>query len=244
MYIFDYKYYKWAAIIPGWILGDYIGAIASFLLVRELMDNKEGEVPLELALLKLASLLIKADGKVDDDEIKLVRLYFKNNFGASKSNKLFKDLKERKDIPTDLTTLSKLIKDKLNPSKHYSIIQFLYGLSAVDGVISPSEDEFIFNVGFVFGFSPERLNSIKNQFIKSKTKTNSKKYSKEILDALNVLGLKGGESMDEIKKAYRSLAKEYHPDKLTGMSEGIIKLAKEKFQLIQNSYEYLNKNYV
>ena len=50
--------------------------------------------------------------------------------------------------------------------------------------------------------------------------------------------------MDEIKKAYRSLAKEYHPDKLTGMSEGIIKLAKEKFQLIQNSYEYLNKNYV
>ena len=167
MYIFDYKYYKWAAIIPGWILGDYIGAIASFLLVRELMDNKEGEVPLELALLKLASLLIKADGKVDDDEIKLVRLYFKNNFGASKSNKLFKDLKERKDIPTDLTTLSKLIKDKLNPSKHYSIIQFLYGLSAVDGVISPSEDEFIFNVGFVFGFSPERLNSIKNQFINS-----------------------------------------------------------------------------
>ena len=244
MYIFDYKYYKWAALIPGWIVGDFIGAIAAFLLVRELMSDKEGGISLELALLKISSQLIKADGKVDENEIALVQAYFKNTFGASKANKLFKELKDRNDIPTDINTLAKLIKDKLNPSKHYSIIQFLYGLSAVDGVISPSEDEFIFNVGFVFGFSPERLNSIKNQFIKSKTQSNSKKYSKDILEALSVLGLKGGESMAEIKKAYRALAKEYHPDKLAGMSEGIIKMAKEKFQLIQNSYEYLNKNYV
>ena len=49
--------------------------------------------------------------------------------------------------------------------------------------------------------------------------------------------------MQEIKSSYRSLAKEYHPDKLTGMSDGIKNLAKEKFQLIQASYEYLNKNY-
>tara|TARA_R110002073_G_scaffold139407_2_gene289670 strand:- start:22 stop:756 length:735 start_codon:yes stop_codon:yes gene_type:complete len=244
MYIFDYKYYKWAALIPGWIVGDFIGAIAAFLLVRELMSDKEGGISLELALLKIASQLIKADGKVDENEIALVQTYFKNTFGISKANRLFRELKDRSDIPTDINTLAKLIKDKLNPSKHYSIIQFLYGLSAVDGVISPSEDEFIFNVGFVFGFSPERLNSIKNQFIKSKTQSNSKKYSKDILDALSVLGLKGGESMAEIKKAYRALAKEYHPDKLGGMSEGIIRMAKEKFQLIQNSYEYLNKNYV
>ena len=118
-------------------------------------------------------------GKSTMTKLNLSDYTLKIIFGASKSNKLFKDLKERKDIPTDLTTLSKLIKDKLNPSKHYSIIQFLYGLSAVDGVISPSEDEFIFNVGFVFGFSPERLNSIKNQFIKSKTKTNSKSTVKK-----------------------------------------------------------------
>jgi len=30
MYIFDYKYYKWFALIPGWTLGGFIGAIASF----------------------------------------------------------------------------------------------------------------------------------------------------------------------------------------------------------------------
>ena len=49
--------------------------------------------------------------------------------------------------------------------------------------------------------------------------------------------------LDIKKSAYRTLAKEYHPDKLAGMSDGIKNLAKEKFQLIQESYEYLNKNY-
>ena len=53
MYIFDYKYYKWFALIPGWTLGGWIGAIASFLLVREIMSNRENEVGYELALLKL-----------------------------------------------------------------------------------------------------------------------------------------------------------------------------------------------
>ena len=66
----------------------------------------------------------------------------------------------------------------------------------------------------------------------------------KVIDALKILGLKEGASKDDIKSAYRKLAKEFHPDKLAGMSEGIIKLAKEKFQEIQSSYEYLNNNYV
>ena len=69
------------------------------------------------------------------------------------------------------------------------------------------------------------------------------KYDQKTMQSLGVLGLKGGVSTQEIKSAYRTLAKEYHPDKLAGMSDGIKNLAKEKFQLIQESYVYLNKNY-
>ena len=61
---------------------------------------------------------------------------------------------------------------------------------------------------------------------------------------MNILGLKKSASADEIKTAYRSLAKEFHPDKLSGMSQGIKDMAKEKFQLIQEANEYLQKNYV
>jgi len=244
MYLFNYKYYKWFALIPGWLIGGWIGSISSFLLVREIMSNKEKEVGYELALLKLSSMLIKADGKIDKEEIELVQNYFKNTFGSSKSKKLFNDLKTNKSIPSDIVSLTNIIKKKLNPSKQYSIIQFLFSLSAVDGVISRNEEEFIFNVGYSLGYDKDRLNNIKNQFVKRKRKTQSKKYSQKIIDALAVLGLKAGATSSEVKKSYRSLAKEFHPDKLSGMSEGIINLAKEKFQLIQDSYEYLNKHYV
>ena len=163
---------------------------------------------------------------------------------VSISKKLFNDLKNNKSIPSDVTSLTDIIKKKLNPSKQYSVIQFLFSLSAVDGAISKSEEDFIFNVGNSLGYSADRLNNIKNQFVKNKRKTQSKKYSQKIIDALAVLGLKAGATSSEVKKSYRNLAKEFHPDKLSGMSDGIINLAKEKFQLIQDSYEYLNKHYV
>ena len=118
----------------------------------------------------------------------------------------------------------------------------LYAIAAADGSIEKNEDLFIEDVALQFGFSKERLQTIRNQFIK--TKTSSKKYSQKIIDSFNILGVKPGVGVADIKTAYRKLAKEYHPDKLTGMSDGIKDLAKEKFQMIQEAYEYLNKNYV
>ena len=36
---FEVKYYKYLAIIPGWFLGSFLSAIASYFLVQEL--NKQ-----------------------------------------------------------------------------------------------------------------------------------------------------------------------------------------------------------
>ena len=241
-YLFDYKYYKWVAVVPGWYLGGIIGAIASFFLVKELMSIKKNHVTYELALLKICSQLIKVDGEVTENEIRFVRKFFQETFGSRKSDKLFKQLKTNAKLPADINSLISIIKDQINPAKLYAIIQFLYAISASDGKITNEENEYIFNIGFQLGFGPERLEAIKNQFVKTKSK--SKKYDQKTIDCLSVLGLKGGATNLEVKAAYRSLAKEFHPDKLVGMSDGIKTLAKEKFQMIQESYEYLNKNYV
>ena len=144
-----------------------------------------------------------------------------------------------KKVPSDLNSLARTIKKQIAPSKLYSIIQFLFAVSASDGKISPQEESYIYNIGLQMGFKRNSLDAIKNQFVK--TNNTSKKYDKKTLDSLNVLGLKGGATKEEIKIAYRNLVKEFHPDKLAGMGDGIKNLAKEKFQTIQHSYEYLNK---
>jgi DnaJ like chaperone protein len=46
-------------------------------------------------------------------------------------------------------------------------------------------------------------------------------------------------SLDEIKKAYRKMAKKYHPDKLRGQDPAMIKGAEEKFREVQKAYETL-----
>jgi len=54
-----------------------------------------------------------------------------------------------------------------------------------------------------------------------------------------ILGLKDGASQEEIKKAYRQLAKEHHPDKFVNASDSEKKFHESKMKEINEAYENL-----
>ncbi len=56
-------------------------------------------------------------------------------------------------------------------------------------------------------------------------------------DPYEVLGVSKGASQDEIKRAYRKLAKQYHPDNYA--NNPLADLAEEKFKEINEAYEML-----
>jgi DnaJ like chaperone protein len=62
-------------------------------------------------------------------------------------------------------------------------------------------------------------------------------------DAYGVLGVSISATNMEIKKAYRRLMNQHHPDKLAarGLPEGMVKLAKEKTQQIRAAYDLIRK---
>lgn len=60
------------------------------------------------------------------------------------------------------------------------------------------------------------------------------------MNPYEVLGLKPGASQDEIKKAYRKLIKQYHPDQYG--NNPLKDLAEDKMREINDAYDQLTKN--
>jgi hypothetical protein len=60
---------------------------------------------------------------------------------------------------------------------------------------------------------------------------------------MGLLGLKGNVSEDEIKKKYRELMSQYHPDKVQHLGREFQQMAEEKTREIQKAYDYFRQDY-
>ena len=66
---------------------------------------------------------------------------------------------------------------------------------------------------------------------------------KKYLECLEILELKVGFTLDELKKKWLELSKKYHPDKHATADEILKKLAEEQYKRINEAYTYLKENY-
>ena len=239
MEILNNQYLKWWAIVPGWFLGDFIGAAAAFLLVQELTNGKGNDLDFEVSLLRICTMIIKADGVIEERETRTTKAYFVSSFGTNKATKIFKEAKVSRLKNYSLRELAIVISNRKSKNSYYSIFQFLYKLAASDGEIHTSEDTIIQNLAAELGFNKSTLNTIRAQFIRSNTRSN--KFDHITMGHLSILGLDDKATIADVKSAYRKLSKEFHPDMILDMSDVFKDLAKEKYLDIQNSYNYLMK---
>ena len=69
----------------------------------------------------------------------------------------------------------------------------------------------------------------------------SENTASEEWDPYRVLGIDRSASADEIKHAYRELARKYHPDKLEHLGDEFKTLAEMRFKEIQQAYQELGR---
>ncbi len=60
-------------------------------------------------------------------------------------------------------------------------------------------------------------------------------------DPYAFLGIRRSASQEEIKKAYRKLVLQYHPDKVAHLGDEFKALAEERFKQIQQAYQEITK---
>jgi DnaJ like chaperone protein len=105
----------------------------------------------------------------------------------------------------------------------------LFGISQADGHTSQAESEKIRQIAGFFGISSQDFISIRAMFVKEQD------------NAYKILEIDKSVTDAEVKKAYRSMAKKYHPDKLMDMDEAYRNGAQEKFNAVQNAYESIQR---
>jgi len=118
-----------------------------------------------------------------------------------------------------------------------------------DGILSASEERLLLHICSKLRVSRFDYEHLKIQLLaqlhfqgrSSYTRNTPNKNS--LQDAYGVLGLTPSASKAEVKKAYRRLMSQNHPDKLVakGLPEEMMRLAKEKTQKISKAYETIQK---
>ncbi|TVZ52533.1 TerB family tellurite resistance protein [Dokdonia sp. Hel_I_53] len=184
----------------------------------------------ELNLLSLASLVIKADGKISQNELDYARQYFVRAYGKERANATFRTFNEViKNREISASRICTYLNNRTRYEVRLQILHFLFGIAQADGQVSQPEVNVLSTIAGYFRINHQDFESIKNMFVK---KADS---------AYKILEIEKSASDDEVKKAFRTMAKKYHPDKLVNMDEAYKKGAEEKFRNVQEAYEQIQK---
>jgi DnaJ like chaperone protein len=211
---------------PGALIGYFLGSLIENSSPKRRNIRNISSQDFELNLLALASLVIKADGRVSKQELDYVRSYFVSAYGKNRANstfQIFNDNINKKGISP--TNIIKLFNSVLNYESRLQVIHFLFGIAKADGNVSSPELQKLLDFSNMLRLSKADFESIKAMFVD------------QVGGAYKILEINKSDSDQKVKKAYRDLAKKHHPDKVQHLGEAYVKAAQEKFQKIQKAYE-------
>ena len=215
---------------PGALLGYILGGLIENNNLNKNSFNRISSRDFELNLLALASILIKADGKVSKQELDYVRNYFVSAYGKQRANAAFKIFNEnlnKQRISTE--KIINLFNTVLNYGSRLQVIHFLFGIAKADGNVSSPELNKLLEFANLLKISNADFQSIKAMFVD------------QVGGAYKILEIDKSDSDEKVKSAYRELAKKHHPDKVQHLGEAYVKAAQDKFQKIQKAYEKIKR---
>lgn len=194
--------------------------------------------------------LAKADGHVSKDEIEMAEQVMGHFNLDSEQRKaaiaLFNQGKSSAfELDAVMMQFAQLASRKINLKRMFIEIQ-LHAVYA-DGDKHPAEHQILQDIAQRLGFSERELQQIEAVVIANLHSGGSAEQlspQEQLKQAYDVLGVNEAHSMAEIKRAYRRMMSQHHPDKLVskGLPEEMIKMANEKTQQIKKAYELIKKH--
>lgn len=223
-----------AGLAVGGPLGALLGGLAGHAVDRARDVAEDGDVnsiAFTIAVIALGAKMAKADGRVTADEVRAFREVFRVPEEEVKNVARVFD-QARKDVAgfeVYANQVGTMFRNQ--PKVLENLLDGLFHIASADGRFDKREDEYLQRVAALFGFSPSDFARIREAHV-----------GPDQADPYRVLGVARDAPAAEIKKRWRALVREHHPDGLMakGVPQEFIDVATIKIATINAAYDRIN----
>ena len=245
----------------GYMLGGPLGALIGAALGHRVDRGMEGaglgagaaereriQTAFFTATFSVLGHMAKADGRVSEAEIQLALSVMDqmqlDEEQRAMARRLFREGKQAHfDLDAVLEQFVRVCHRRRTLLRIF--LEILVQAALVDGRLDPNEHALLRRICGHIGFSTSELEHLIAMVQAARGGQGPTTSPEADLDrAYSVLGVSASSSDTEIKRAYRRLISQHHPDKLVarGLPEEMMKVATEKTREIRKAYELVKKH--
>jgi DnaJ like chaperone protein len=230
----------WGKIIggtAGFALGGPLGALLG-LSVGHAVDagvqtvtqdpEKTKHITFTIGVIALSAKMAKADGRVTRDEVDAFKQVF--HVPAAEMANVGKVYNMARQHTAGFDAYAKQIADLMHDNRRVlsDLLEALFFIAKADGHVHPNELSFIRAVAKIFGYSKQQIEELVHRHVGADPDC-----------PYGVLGVEPGISDPELKKTYRQLVRDNHPDRLIaeGVPSDLIAVATRRAAEINAAYD-------
>ena len=225
-----------AGFALGGPLGALLGAAAGHAMDRMraggVASAEDRQLAFTIAVIVLSAKMAKADGHVTRDEIAAFKRVFHIPADEMKDvGRLFDEARQdARGFESYAEQIARLFAGE--PALLEELLGSLFHIAMADGHLHPAELNYLRQVAAIFGFDARVFDRVRASLDESEDE-----------DAYTVLGLDRGASDAELKRTYRKLSRENHPDTLIaqGMPQEFVDQANGKMAAINAAHDRICK---
>lgn len=245
----------------GALVGFITGSLLDDAFAKKIQSDlgsiqNQGQQIFYRALFRSMGRLAKADGRVSEQEIQAASLVMdRMGLKGAQRQAAIDYFSQGKDTDTliekDLSQLRMLL--STNPNLALMFLEIQIGVAYADGQMTMPEQQTLLWLCQHLGISREQFDWLHSSIVGGQQgayrhgggwqQAGRSASSSELAEAYRTLGVSADTPAADLKKAYRKLMSQHHPDKLmaSGVSERELQRAKERTQQIQTAYDLVSK---
>lgn len=233
---------------PGFLIGAALGAFLVHRLKSRLLGKLQSiQLSFVDSVFAVMGALCKADGVVSRDEIQMaeslfVRFRLSEEQKASAKAAFNRGKEPDFDLEAELSHFLRISGGQ--PALLQMFLQVQVSAVAADGMVHPAEHEMLVRIARGLGLPESQVDQLEAMLRGSHAGQAGgarPSSAQQLEDAYKALGVSPSASDEEIKKVYRKLMSENHPDKLAGrgLPESMREMAEERTREISHAYDVI-----